>query len=134
MGTRVPAGLGHWGPLVLACDLGRRATNISGYISRADGLRGVFYSKEGKKRGFVFLLEKPFQAETGWGSVMSEWAEEVEGSKSIPKMLPAVWNCIMAVPEVQRTLRQDPGWSEPVCWRLGLFMSQSSETLTNLPS
>lgn len=87
MGTHIPAGLGHWGPMVLVCGLRRRATNISGCISRADGLRGVFYSKEGKKRGFVFLLEKPFQAKTGWGeSVKSEWAEEVEDSKSIPKM------------------------------------------------
>lgn len=39
----------------------------------------------------------------------SEWAEEVEGSKSIPKMLPAVWNCIMAVPVGVERFREHSG-------------------------
>lgn len=88
MGTHIPAGLGgHWGPEMLACGLRGRATNMSGWISRADGLRGAFYSERVRGKRLRVPFTEPIPGKIRLReSVKSEWAEEVQGSKFIPKM------------------------------------------------
>lgn len=140
MGTHIYLqGLGgHQGPVMLARGLRGRATNISGWVSRADGLRGVFYSaREKEKRLWASFRETiPSESRLGEG-VKSEWAEEVQGSKSIPK-LPACClqrhrGCVGPSWEAQRKLRQDIRWSEPGCSRRELPRSQQAGTLTHFP-
>jgi hypothetical protein len=56
MDMHIPAELGgHWGPVILACGPRERATDISGWVFRADGSRGMFSSEEKERR-----LQTPF--------------------------------------------------------------------------
>lgn len=67
-----------------------------------------FFLRE-KRRRFMFLLRKLFQAKAAWRKVWShEWAEEAKGSKFIPK--PPAYSLVLCAMACQPELRRHKGY------------------------